>query len=463
MSLKALILTGAAGIGYIVNPTPAAADLPLAMVHWVGEFEAGADLDHYCDWVLDKIGVPAEEQASRKPDTGPNRTCTMPDLGMIWLYLTQAEADAANGLIGQAPLNAAEVSRIVSLPTPVDGGGPWVAPGQRGRQLVPAGILRIGVPVDDPPASGGVSVAVIDTGVDARNTDLNVVGGFNCTQDYRGPEGWGIDPHGHGTHVAGTIGAEDDDDDVIGVDPGVAIDSEVTFGAEGSASEAMVLCALNRALEDDVDVISASLGGVHIATSCGGPSVYTNGWCVAARRAVVVVAAGNDSLDAIGFGPANVPGVVAVGAFIDYDGVGGGVGLGYPGCGFEHDDDFLAVFSNIGETVRVVAPGGCVLSTLPEAKIGWSSGTSMATPHVSGIFAAFLAEFPDCRGAEAIRVVLAYAERWAIDHPEDGYDGWRGVNPPPIIRYVDEEPLLVQADPEEPRPCAFESDRIGAS
>lgn len=55
-------------------------------------------------------------------------------------------------------------------------------------------------------------------------------------------------------------------------------------------------------------------------------------------------------------------------------------------------------------------------------------------------------------------MVVNYAQRWAREHPEDGYDGWPGVDAPPIIRWVDEEPLLVQPlPPAEPTPCAFQS------
>lgn len=451
-----------AGSLMAVMPGQAAAAEPDGMVHWVGEFEAGSDLEHYADWVLDKVGVSGDDFCDRKPGCPQGGDgWRMTELDMIWLFLTPTEAEKANALVGQAPLVAAELTGVVSLPEPVDGGGPLAAPGQMGLQQVPVGMERIGVPFDEwrmsGPSHGGVKVAVIDTGIDGRHDDLNVVGGYNCSQDERGPEGYDIDPHGHGTHVAGTVGARHNDIYVTSPAPGVPLLSEVTFGASGSASGAMVLCAVNKALEHDADIISASLGGGHVATRCGGPSVYTNGWCKAARRAVVVVAAGNDAVDAIHKGPANVPGVVTVGAIVDFDGQPGGLGLGHPGCGFAHRDDYLAVFSNWGSTVDVVGPGACILSTMPGQSWGYNSGTSMITPLVSAVFAAAAAEFPDCRGQDLVRMVLGYARQWAHDHPEDGYDGWPGAFPPPMIRYVDEDPLRVQ-DPEKPRPCAFEED-----
>jgi hypothetical protein len=72
------------------------------------------------------------------------------------------------------------------------------------------------------------------------------------------------------------------------------------------------------------------------------------------------------------------------------------------------------------------------------------------------VFAAFLAEFPDCRGPEAVRTVIRYAEKHQND---DEYGGWPGADPPPLIKYVDEEPLQFQV-PDRPRPCAFESDEV---
>lgn len=412
-------------------------------VHWVGEFDDNSDLEHYGDWVLDSVGVNPENRGDRKP---PGYLFT--ELDMVWLLLTQEEANQANALVGQAPLVAAEATSIVSLPRPVDDtSGTLAAPGQGGRQYVPPGMDRIGVPHwDRTPTMNGIRVAVIDTGIDARHDDLNVVDGFNCTMDTRGPDGWDMDPHGHGTHVAGTIGAADNDGFVSSPAPGVALLSEVTFDATGSASGATVLCALNKALEHDADVISASLGGPSTATRCGGASVYTNAWCKAAQRAVVVVAAGNDALDAITKAPANVPGVVTVGAIVDFDGQPGTEGIGHPGCGLGHGDDTLAIFSNWGSTVDVVAPGGCILSTLPANSWGYSSGTSMATPHVSGVFANFLVRYSGCTGQRAVAAVLGYAERF-----ENDYDGWPGADAPPLIRYVEPD-RAVSTDPDAD-PC----------
>lgn len=420
--------------------TAAPYTMPDGKVHWVGELEPGSDLAHYADFVLDQVGVNDDNWAERKPNG-----YLFTELDMIWLYLTPEEARQANGLLGQSPLDektgaltAAEITGVVSVPTPVDSGS-FAAPGQTGRQQVPTGVTRIGTPVDEwtsTPPNRGVKVAVIDTGIDARHDDSpNIVGGYNCSQDERGPDGYGIDLHGHGTHVAGTIGAKLNKVFVASVAPGVSVLDEITFGAEGSASGAMVLCTVNKSLEHGADVISASLGGAHLATRCGGVSVYTNGWCKAAERAVVVVAAGNEAVDAITRGPANVPGVLTIGAVVDFDGQPGGEGIGQVGCGLSHRDDHLAIFSNWGSTVDAVAPGGCILSLAPGNEWAVSSGTSMAAPHATGVVASFMARFPDCRGEEAKNTVLSIWQRNAPD-----YTGWPGAFAPPMVTYIDERP-----------------------
>ena len=115
-------------------------------------------------------------------------------------------------------------------------------------QTLPTGINRIDAdtsPMAD--ISGGgdniaADVAVIDTGVDRNHPDLNIAGGYNCTtQD---PDKWD-DDNGHGPHVAGTIGAVDNDAGVVGVAPGVRLWGVKVLGANGSGKVSDVICGLN--------------------------------------------------------------------------------------------------------------------------------------------------------------------------------------------------------------------------
>src|SRR5215212_8300034 len=91
---------------------------------------------------------------------------------------------------------------------------------------LPAGIRRVGADRSDIANINGrdgrvdVDVAVIDTGIDGHHPDLNVVGGYNCTSSNR--DAWS-DGNGHGTHVAGTIGALDNGSGVVGVAPGARL------------------------------------------------------------------------------------------------------------------------------------------------------------------------------------------------------------------------------------------------
>ncbi len=464
-----LFTSAAVAMAYVSVDEPRAHASMIAQTfeHWVGEFDQAddaAELRHYAEWVLDQIGVPASEQAGRYPDGDCG---IMTALDMVGLYLTQAEYEAANGLVGQGGLTAAAESFSVDLIEPVEQSGPWGAMGQRGVEEYPTGVQRIGVPDwtasgATPPAMSQVRVAVVDTGIDASHPDLNVVDGRNCSGDSRGPDGWGSDPHGHGTHVAGTIGAIASNDIYVeGVAPGVPLIDATVFGESGSASSLTVLMGLNSALELDADVINLSLGGEHTPQRCGGPDPWTNAFCKAARQAVVVVAAGNDDIDAVHKGPANIPDLLTVGAIVDFDGLPGSLEIGQVGCGFEHFDDELAVFSNFGEPatraggVDVVAPGGCILSTLPFAQWGHLSGTSMASPHAAGVVANFMARYTDCRTpSSVIKAVVKYATDYAADHPDD-YSGWPGAEPPPMIRYIAEDPPEYgYVDPDNPRdPC----------
>jgi subtilisin family serine protease len=464
-----LFTAGAVTMAYVsVDDTAAHADTLTAATseHWIGEFDQADDADelrHYADWVLDQVGVPTNEQARRHPEGDCG---IMSAIDMVGLYLTMAEAEQADGLVGQGGLTGSSTSFAVDLIEPVEQSGPWGAMGQRGVEEYPTGVQRIGTPdwTDNghPPSMSQVRVAVVDTGIDASHPDLNVVDGRNCSGDSRGPDGWGNDPHGHGTHVAGTIGAIASNDVYVeGVAPGVPLLDATVFGESGSASSMTVLMGLNAALELGADVINLSLGGEHTPMRCGGPDPWTNGFCKAAQQAVVVVAAGNDDIDAVHKGPANIEALMTVGAVVDFDGVSGSAEIGQVGCGFEHFDDELAVFSNFGEPadraggLDVVAPGGCILSTLPLAQWGHLSGTSMASPHAAGVVASFMARYTDCREPPSvIRAVVKYATRYADSHPDD-YSGWPGANPPPMIRYIAEDPPEYgYVDPDSPRdPC----------
>lgn len=305
-------------------------------------------------------------------------------------------------------------------------------------EIVPAGIERIKARTGPVPASfPEVAVAVVDTGVGRwlddekawrHGSELNIAGGFNaysppggdCSTGVSSAQGSYDDSNGHGTHVAGTIGAADNGVGAVGVAPGVRIYSVRVFQGE-KGSDATVICGLDwiaahNALHagdeaGDIDVVNMSLRGLTPANlqekGCG-DSPYTSppttepeelAICrVMATGATVVVAAGNESQQVSNYTPSRFRDVLTVAAISDFDGIPGGLGTEpcVPPRGTETDDTF-SLYSNFGPEVDIAAPGTCVRSTDLASATGtrFMSGTSMATPHVAGAAARYLADHPN--------------------------------------------------------------------
>ncbi|MHB9033461.1 MAG: S8 family peptidase [Anaerolineae bacterium] len=259
-------------------------------------------------------------------------------------------------------------------------------------QTVPTGIQRIFA--DENPGIGingsddlrvDVDVAVIDTGIDFQHPDLNVAGGVNCTSSILNAVclAGGDDDHYHGTHVAGTIGALDNGEGVVGVAPGARLWAVKVLNKRGSGWSSWIIAGIDwvAAHADTIEVANMSLGG----------SGFSQAEYDAIQGAVNVgvafaVAAGNESDDANNYSPGGFDNVLSVSALADYNGLPGGGAA--PTC-YTDVDDTLAAFSNWGPEVDIAAPGVCILSTYPLEKgsYGTISGTSMASPHVAGALA----------------------------------------------------------------------------
>jgi subtilisin len=258
------------------------------------------------------------------------------------------------------------------------------------------GIKRISANLNPTKAGDGansvdVDVAVIDTGV-TKHSDLNVFGGKDCTSTRAsGPY---TDLIGHGTHVAGTIGARDNTIGVVGVAPGARIWAVKVFSDGTQVSyDSETICGLDyvRSMAGTIDVVNLSLGG-YLGYDLGSCSAhpYHQAYCNVVNAGVtVVVAAGNDSSDARYYVPAQFDEVITVSAFYDTDGLPGGFGS----CNayFDCDDEF-ATFSNYGADVDLAAPGVDILSTSRTGGYEVMSGTSMASPHVAGGAALVIAQ-----------------------------------------------------------------------
>ncbi|MEA3075386.1 MAG: in [Actinomycetota bacterium] len=263
-------------------------------------------------------------------------------------------------------------------------------------QTLPTGIDRMDADLSSQLSgngSGAVSgpaVAVIDTG-SGPHGDLNVVGGFNCSTGKSFDDG-----NGHGTHVAGTIGAKDDGNGVVGVAPGVRLYSVRVLNNQGSGSWSSVACGIDWVTRNasalNIKVASMSLGGGGSDDgNCGNTNndALHRAICRSVAAGVTyVVAAGNESTNLAASVPAAYDEVLAVTAVADFNGRPGGGGAAT--CRADVDEtpaDFsnfaIAGTADAGHTIA--APGVCILSTWKGGGYNTISGTSMATPHVSGL------------------------------------------------------------------------------
>ena len=264
-------------------------------------------------------------------------------------------------------------------------------------------------------------VAIIDTGMQRNHPDLNVVGGYNCTS--RDHTKWD-DNNGHGTHVAGIVGALDNRIGVTGVAPGVRLWSVKVLDATGRGYLSWLVCGVDwvTAQRDKTnpsrplfEVANMSLafsmpGGDD--SDCGKVNHDTLHMAICqsiARGTVYVAAAGNASKNAGRYRPAAYPEVITVSAMADYDGRGGGHGYPAESCPYwspEPDDAFTS-FSDYGPDVDLIAPGKCVLSTYIGSRYAWMSGTSMATPHVTGAVAVYRMLYPRATPAQVEMALVA--------------------------------------------------------
>lgn len=287
-------------------------------------------------------------------------------------------------------------------------------------ESIPTGVLRIGG--SGTLGSGNVAVAVIDTGIDVDHPDLNVVGGVNCAS---GPSSKYNDGHGHGSHVAGTIGAAENGFGVIGVAPGVSLYAVRVLNNAGMGFRSDIICGIDwvtaNAATKNIRVANMSLGGSGSddgRTCSTTTDAYKKALCGAVNTGGVTfaVAAGNDSDNAANHLPAAYDMVITVSALADFNGAPGGGGAST--CRSDVDDTF-ADFSNYGSDVDIIAPGVCILSTWKDGGYNTISGTSMATPHVAGAAALYLSTNATATPTN-VQTALIAAGTFDWDNTDDG-------------------------------------------
>ncbi|MEJ6528816.1 S8 family peptidase [Exiguobacterium sp. USCH10] len=243
-----------------------------------------------------------------------------------------------------------------------------------------------------------VKVAVLDTGVDHRLLDLQGKVDIANAKNFVDPNGEGdaIDDHGHGTHVAGVIGAiRDNGVSMRGIVPNVSILPVKVLDAGGYGDTDQIALGIKYAVDAGAKVINMSLGGNESRT-LGYMLKYAHD-----RGVIIVAATGNDGQSRVSY-PASSKYTISVGATNSFG--------------------IVSDYSNYGIDVDVVAPGSKVASLVPDGNVVYMDGTSMATPHVAAAVALLKSQHPNMTVEGARSILRRTAQPLAFsggDAPRD--------------------------------------------
>ena len=215
-----------------------------------------------------------------------------------------------------------------------------------------------------------IKIAIIDSGI-ASHSNLTIAGGKNVISDSSSTSY--TDENGHGTHVAGIIAAQGLNGGVKGVAPDASIYAVKALDSDGEGYTSDIISGIDWAIQNDMDIISMSLGSDESSTALKNAidTTYNDG-------ILIVAAAGNDG-NTRGTGtnieyPANYSSVIAVGAV--------------------NSNNTRASFSSTGSKLEISAPGVDIVSTYLNNGYEKMSGTSMSTPFVTGDLALLKQKYP---------------------------------------------------------------------
>lgn len=256
--------------------------------------------------------------------------------------------------------------------TAIQNSAPW------GLDRIDQQALPLSTTYDDGDLQGANTKSyVVDSGIDPSNTDFEgrVATGYDAVQDGLGSG----DCNGHGTHVAGTIGSK-----TFGVAKKTNLIPVRVLDCAGSGLYSSVIAGLNwiagNYIPGEPAVVNMSLGGPASSTL---DEAVNN---LISKGLSVVVAAGNDNLNACDYSPARTPDAITVGA--------------------TNTDDSRASYSNFGSCLDIFAPGTSIPSTwLGVNYYAILSGTSMAAPHVAGVIVRFLAQYRGLTPAQVTKSI----------------------------------------------------------
>ncbi|WP_152552382.1 S8 family peptidase [Actinokineospora spheciospongiae] len=243
-----------------------------------------------------------------------------------------------------------------------------------------------------PNDGGGATVYVVDTGVHRGHSDFG--GRVTSGRDFIDNDADASDCHGHGTHVAGTVGSA-----TYGVAKKVRIVAVRVLDCQSSGQWSQIIGGFDwvAANAGANSVMTASLGGS--ANSSVDDAVAK----VVQKGITSTIAAGNNNGDACQTSPARTPSAITVGASDNAD----KRSLWSNGQG-----------SNYGSCVDLFAPGTNITSTLQNGSSGQMSGTSMATPHVAGAAALYLTAKPGSTPSQVTQALLAAATPDKVSDPK---------------------------------------------
>ena len=260
----------------------------------------------------------------------------------------------------------------------------------------------------------GIKVGVLDTGIALEHPDLRPA--ILEARDFTRSPSAAYDAQGHGTHVSGIIAARRNAHGIVGVAPEARILMAKVLNDEGAGTSQDIVAGIRWAMEAGADILSMSLG-----SSEPDEEIHQALLLAISKGIFVITAAGNEGpdLDTVGY-PAGFPEMVAVGS-IDRR-------------------KRLSQFSSRGRQVDVVAPGDEITSCYPPRGYAVLSGTSMATPFVSGVVALALAKHRNMGGKTPLRTqqdLIQHLCRTSADAGPAGFDPLYGcgiLNPAKLIK-----------------------------
>jgi serine protease len=225
--------------------------------------------------------------------------------------------------------------------------------------------------------ASNVNTYIVDTGVLGSHSEFSgrMIGGYTAISDGNGTN----DCNGHGTHVAGTVAGT-----TYGIAKGAKISPIRVLGCNGSGTNSGVIAGMDWVAANHIKpaVANMSLGGGASTATDDAVARMTN------AGVTVVVAAGNDNSNACNYSPARAPSAITVGSTTN--------------------TDARSSFSNFGSCLDIFAPGSNITSAWYTGNTATNtiSGTSMASPHVAGVAALYLAGNPTATPAQVTQAII---------------------------------------------------------